>query len=50
MLRTCPECAGDLTDLDPAAEMGSAAKRYDRRECALRFVSDASGTLLEVDG
>lgn len=23
MVRTCPECGGDLTDLEPGAEMGS---------------------------
>jgi len=50
MVRRCPECGGDLIDLDPATEMGSSRKRYDCQACALRFVSDASGVLFEVDG
>ena len=49
MQRTCPECDGELVDLDPAAEMGSGPKRYDCRACQLRFESDASGLLTEVD-
>ncbi len=49
MVRPCPECEGNLTDLDFAAEMGSTRKRYDCPECALRFVADTSGLLTEVD-
>ena len=34
MVRACSECGGDLTDLDPTAEMGSTGERYECRECA----------------
>ena len=45
MQRTCPECGGELVDLDPTAEMDSGPKRYDCPACQLRFESDASGLL-----
>lgn len=49
MIRQCPECDGDLTELDPRAEMGSAPMQYDCPECQLRFETDPAGGLREVD-
>lgn len=49
MVKTCPECGGDLIDLEPESEMGSVPSRYDCPECELRFERDASGLLTEVD-
>ncbi|MGZ4688813.1 MAG: hypothetical protein ACXV8R_10765 [Acidimicrobiia bacterium] len=49
MIRACPECGGDLIDLEPEAEMGSKPVRYDCLECELRFESDPAGGLREVD-
>ena len=49
MIRPCPECGGELTDLDVAAEMSSGSRRYDCHECALTFVVDAAGLLTETD-
>lgn len=40
---------GDLIDLEPAAEMGSAPTRYECHECALTFESDPAGGVREVE-
>lgn len=49
MQRACPECGGDLDDLEPEAEMGSRPVRYLCHACQLLFESDPAGGLLEVD-
>lgn len=49
MLKRCPECGGELIDLEPAAEIGSRPVQYDCPECELWFAMDASGLLTEVE-
>lgn len=49
MLKFCPECGGDLIDLEPDAEIGSTPIRYDCCECELRFETHPAGGLVEVD-
>lgn len=45
----CPDCGGDLVDLEPDAELGSRPVRYECHECALRFENDPAGGVREVD-
>lgn len=49
MVKPCPECGGDLIDLEPEAEMGSRPVRYDCSECELTFETHPAGGLVEVD-